>query len=378
VSSGRPARFGLIGTGWRSEYFARIAAALPEHVSIGAVTSARPESAKAFGRLWGLDVAPSVDDLLARDLDFVLVSVPRSVAPALIRDSVAAGKPVLTETPPANGLDDLRELYGALGHDSPVQVAEQYQFQPHHAARIDLVRSGLIGPVSSARVSAAHGYHGVSLIRFLLGIGFDEVTIRATTVPDQVLSGNGRDGWTPQLSMATPGRTLAQLDVAGADDGGDGGAVAQAGLFDFDGEQYFSPIRSRHVSVSGENGEISDLDVSRWIGPGHPITERITRDVMGVDGDLDGSTLRRLTVGERVVWSNEFGDVRLSDDELAGARALMRMAAFARGNEGFYGLADGCHDHYLSLLIDEAAASGATIRSEPQPWSGQVSATAAH
>jgi len=85
VSHGRPARFGLIGTGWRSEYFARIAAALPEYVAIGAVTSARPESAKAFGRLWGLDVAASVDDLLARDLEFVLVSVPRDVAPQLIR-----------------------------------------------------------------------------------------------------------------------------------------------------------------------------------------------------------------------------------------------------------------------------------------------------
>lgn len=372
MSHGRPARFGLIGTGWRSEYFARIAAALPEHVAIGAVTSARPESAKAFGRLWGLDVAADVVDLLARDLDFVLVSVPRAVAPELIRASVAAGKPVLTETPPAAGLDDLRDLYGALGHDSPVQVAEQYQFQPHHAARIELVRSGLIGPVSSARVSAAHGYHGVSLIRFLLGIGFDEVTIRAAKVPDRLLSGNGRDGWTPELAMATPGRTVAQLDVAGADRAG-----AQAGLFDFDDEQYFSPIRSRHVSVWGEKGEISDLDVSRWIGPGHAITEPIARDVMGVDGDLDGSALRRLTVGERVVWSNEFGDVRLSDDELAGARALVRMAAFARGGTGFYGLADGCHDHYLSLLIDEAAASGAIVRSEPQPWSGQVSATPA-
>jgi predicted dehydrogenase len=369
VSHGRPARFGLIGTGWRSEYFARIAAALPEYMSIGAVTSARPESAKAFGRLWGLDVAADVDDLLARDLEFVLVSVPRTVAPELIRAAVSAGKPVLTETPPAAGLDDLHDLYGALGHDSPVQVAEQYQFQPHHAARIELARSGLIGPVSSARVSAAHGYHGVSLIRFLLGIGFDEVAIRAAKVPDRLLSGNGRYGWTPELAMATPRRTVAQLDVDGTD--------AQAGLFDFDDEQYYSPIRSRHVSVSGEKGEISDLDVSRWIRPGHAITEPITRDVTGVDGDLDGSTLRRLRLGERVVWSNEFGDVRLSDDELAGARALVRMAAFTRGGEGFYGLADGCHDHYLSLLIDAAAASGATVRSEPQPWSGRASATAA-
>ena len=253
-----------------------------------------------------------------------------------------------------------------------IQVAEQYQFQPHHAARIELVRNGLIGPVSSTRVSAAHGYHGVSLIRFLLGIGFDEVAIRAAKVPDRLLSGNGREGWTPELAMATPGRTVAQLDVAGVD-----GTGAQAGLFDFDDEQYYSPIRSRHVSVWGERGEISDLDVRRWIGPGHAITEPIARDVKGIDGDLDGSTLRRLTVGDRVVWSNEFGDVRLSDDELAGARALVRMAAFARGGAGFYGLADGCHDHYLSLLIDTAAAAGATVRSEPQPWSGRASATAA-
>ncbi len=365
----RPARIGLIGTAWRSEYFARIAASLPEHFAIAAVTSRRTESAKAFGRLWGLPVAPAVEDLLARDLDFVVVSVPRDVAPEIIRQSVAAGKAVLTETPPAASVGDLHALYGALGHDAPVQVAEQYQFQPHHAARIAVVGSGLIGPVSSTLVSAAHGYHGVSLIRLLLGVGFDEVTIRASTVPDRLRSGNGRDGWTPELRTVTPNRTIAQVDVDAGDDGD-----RRTGLFDFDDEQYFSPIRSRHVSVWGEDGEISDRDVTRWIGPGHAISERIARDVLGVDGDLDGATLRRLTLGERVVWTNEFGDCRLSDDELAGARALSRMADFAGGGPGFYGLADGCHDHYLSLLIDEAAASGRLVRSEAQPWSGHASA----
>ena len=75
----------------------------------------------------------------------------------------------------------------------------------------------------------------------------------------------------------------------------------------FDDEQYWSPIRSRHVAVWGEKGEISDLDVSRWIGPGHAITEPIARDMLGADGDPDGTTLPRLTVDERGVWSKGVG-----------------------------------------------------------------------
>ena len=56
-----------------------------------------------------------------------------------------------------------------------MQVAEQYAFQPLHAARLAFIRAGKLGEISQVQVSVAHGYHGISLIRKFLGIGYENV-----------------------------------------------------------------------------------------------------------------------------------------------------------------------------------------------------------
>ena len=47
--------------------------------------------------------------------DFVIVSVPWPVTPGATRELVAAGVPVLAETPPAPDLDGLRALWADVG-----------------------------------------------------------------------------------------------------------------------------------------------------------------------------------------------------------------------------------------------------------------------
>lgn len=42
-----------------------------------------------------------------------------------------------------------------------------------------IVKAGLLGEVTQAQVSAAHGYHGISLIRRYLGIKYEPVKITA-------------------------------------------------------------------------------------------------------------------------------------------------------------------------------------------------------
>ena len=79
--------------------------------------------------------------------------------------------PALAETPPGWEMDELLDLHALTERGARVQVAEQYAFQPLHAARLALVQSGRLGPVRQAHVSVAHGYHGVSLLRRFLGIG---------------------------------------------------------------------------------------------------------------------------------------------------------------------------------------------------------------
>ncbi|MFD1276666.1 hypothetical protein ACFQ51_47710 [Streptomyces kaempferi] len=41
---------------------------------------------------------------------------------------------------------------------------------PGHAARMALVREGVIGKVTSVQVSSTHMYHAMSLIRHMLGV----------------------------------------------------------------------------------------------------------------------------------------------------------------------------------------------------------------
>lgn len=73
-------------------------------------------------------------------------------------------------------------------------MAEQYAFQPFHAARLALARSGRLGAVSQAQVSVTQEYHGMSLIRKLLGIQFENAVITTHRFVSPIVAGPTRQG----------------------------------------------------------------------------------------------------------------------------------------------------------------------------------------
>jgi predicted dehydrogenase len=355
-------RIGLIGAGWRSEYYLRIAAELPWLFDIATVLTASQQSADRLSADWAIPTTTDLSEFRAQGpYDYVVVSVPRAVAPELIHTLSAADIPVLTETPPARDRESLRALWSAIG-GAPVQVAEQYRFQPQHSARLAVAASGALGIVHAAEVSVAHEYHGVSLIRAALGIGFEPVEVTARLIPDRVVAARGRDGWFDRPDLIDAPRTWALLRFD-----------AGIGIYDFADEQYVSPIRSRHITIRGTEGELRDDTVHHLAEAGRSVTLSLARESTGIDGDLEGSFLRRIALGAEVVYENQFIGARLNDDELAVAEVMVKMAHFARTGEPFYSLADGCHDHYLGLLMAESAQSGRAVSSSPQPWSDSVS-----
>src|SRR3954468_23075531 len=154
--------FGVIGTGWRSAFFCRLARMAPEHFRVTGVVS---RSATSFE---GVPVFGSIDALLrAESPDFVIVSVPWVVTPGVTRELVARGVRVLAETPPAPDLDGLRALWRDVGASGLVQVAEQNPFLPVLVALGRLVDDGVIGIPTSAWLSWTHGYHAVAVLRRL-------------------------------------------------------------------------------------------------------------------------------------------------------------------------------------------------------------------
>ncbi|MDZ4046621.1 MAG: Gfo/Idh/MocA family oxidoreductase [Rhodoglobus sp.] len=357
-----PIRIGVVGAQWRAQYFLRIARALPERWTVGGMLVRTDTSATEARAAWGIPATTSFDEFLASGpYDFVVVSVPVDQAGDLSRQLAGAGVPVLLETPPAPTLGELESLYRDLS-GAPVQVAEQYRFQPHHAARLSVARSGILGDVTGAHLSVAHGYHGVSLIRFALGVGFEPVRISAWSITDRVVSARGRDAWNSEYVEYDSATTLALFDFHG-----------KTSTFEFNGEQYFSPIRSRHIAIRGTRGELRNDEVDYLTEPGFAAHERLYREETGRDGDLEGSFLRRISLRDTEHWSNRFTPARLNDDELAVAEVMHRMSRFVRSGHPFYSLADASHDQYLSLLMDESVASGQPVDSARMPWDSESS-----
>jgi predicted dehydrogenase len=352
--------FGIVGAGWRAEFFLRVAAAMPERFRVGGMMVRDEAKGQMIENRWGVPTFRTLDDLLDRtDLSFVIVSVPRAVSPDLIRALAGRGMPVLTETPPAKDLDGLIELYRYINEcGAKVQVAEQYAFQPMHAARIAICRSGRLGPIDQAQISAAHGYHGISLIRRYLGIGFDEVKISAIRHTSQIVAGPNRQG-DPQEEK----RVAAKQDVAWLQfEGG------QLGVFDFTGDQYFSWIRSQRVLIRGEQGEINNAQISGLRDYATPIYSELRRINAGKNGNLEGLFLKGILAGDEWVYRNPFIPARLTDDEIAVAECLARMADYVNGGRECYSLTEASQDHYLSLLLEQAIRNGETVASSRQLW----------
>ena len=350
--------FGIIGAGWRAEFFLRIAQELPETFQVRRMLVRNPEKAAQAETAWNIPTVQTLDALLHdADLDFVVVSVPWVVSPTMLRELADRNMPALAETPPAPDLDGLSALHELTERSAKIQVAEQYQFQPAHAARLAIAQSGKLGTVSQAQVSAAHGYHGINLLRGLLGVEFDEATIRAREFKSPIVEGPGRDGPPTQEATISSRQTVAYLDF------GD-----KLGTFDFTGDQYFSWIRSSRILVRGDRGEINNTTVRYLKDFQTPIESTLRRLNAGEDGNLEGLYFKGILLGDEWLVRNPFALGRLTDDEIAIATCLQKMAEYINGGPGFCSLAQASQDHYLGLMIDQAVQSGEAVHCPRQVW----------
>jgi predicted dehydrogenase len=363
----RPVRFGLVGRGWRADFYLRLTRQLPEHfVCVGIVTR-DAEAGAALEREWGVPSFRDVVGLLAGALpDVVVTSVAASANAAVLRSVVEqglrSGTAVLAETPPATSVDELRSLWADVGPSGLVQVAEQHPFLPAVVALRALVQRGVLGQLSSAQVSWTHGYHAMALLRCLLGIGGEPVRVHAVRVGAPMLEGPDRDGRPARPALRASGHTSALIEAGG-----------RTAAYDFTDDQWFHPLRRRHVVLRGSCGEVIGSSV-RWSGPdGIPLTAAVERRQTGLDGDLEGADLDTLTWAGEVLYRNPHRGARLSDEELAVASCLQQTAAWGRGEAPApYPLADACQDQLLALAVDRAAETGQVERTAAEPWAGQV------
>lgn len=352
--------FAIVGGGWRALFYLRIAHALPDRFTIQGLVVRDADKGRALEQAWGVHTYRTLDDLLAAQSPaFVVASVAWEANPPLLRELAHRQMPVLSETPPAPDLERLRQVWQLVEQGARIQVAEQYIYQPHHAARLALVASGALGSISEAQVSAAHGYHGLSLIRHFLGVRYENARITARQFVSPLIGGPGREGPPTAERMDRSVQTIAWLDY------GD-----RLGVYDFAGDQYFSWVRGQRLLVRGERGEIIDQRASYLLSYREPMYVDFQRQMAGPNGNLEGFYLKGITAGERWMYRNPFAPGALADDEIAIATSLAKMGEYVQGGAEPYPLAEACQDRYLDILIEQAVQSGEAVVSETQPWAG--------
>jgi len=356
------ATVGLVGSGWRAEFFLRLAKLLPDRLTLVGLAARRAETADLMGARWDVPCYLSPAELIAHEHpDFVISSVPWAANPGVVTELVESGTRVLTETPPAPDLDGLRSLWARIGQRKLVQVAEQYPLLPGHAARRELLRGSTIGTPTSVQVSSTHGYHAVALIRGFLCVGFEPALVAGSRFTAPLVDPLIRDAWTDDDTEQPAVTTLATIDF------GDG----RSGVYDFTDNQWHNQLRFRRIVIRGSRGEIVDDDVVRMPEPRTILRSSLVRSQLGYDLNLDGYDTEHISFDGRVLFRNPFLGLRLMDEEIAIGSMMLATAAWAREQgPAPYPLAQGCQDHLISLAIDSATTTGVPVTVGVEAWAG--------
>ncbi len=348
-------RYLIVGSGWRSLFYLRIAKALPERFKVCAMLCRFEEKAENIRREYGVLTSISAGDCMAMKPDFVVVAVSKPSIFSVSRFWMEAGFPVLIETPPSLELSKLNELWRLQTENGyKIQVAEQYLNYPSIACRLGVAESGVLGEPALLRLSLAHGYHGASLIRRFLKAGDEPVRIYGKSYPVSIVETDSRWG------AITDGE-LVQKVLERFTFEFESGKTA---FSDFCSIQYHSFLRSRHMNLQGPFGELDDFTV-RFLNENR---RPVTQELRIVTGKYAGS-IEAVYFGEKAVYRNPFPGSGLMEDETALAVLLDGMEEYIRSGTERYPLADALQDAYVALLMEEALKlPGSMVQSQPQLW----------
>ena len=359
-------RFVIVGSGWRSLYYVRIAKALPQVFELCAMLCRTEEKASRMAAENGIGTTVSEEQCIAMKPDFVVVAVNKASVAEVAMHWMEMGFCVLSETPAALELSILEKMWRMHKEGKRIVVNEQYRRYPLYSSLIRIAQSGILGGNDSLNASLAHEYHGMSLIRALLNIdcnGQFSVDARTYSFPvTETLTRNEefRDG-----RIAMKDRVVATFRFAD-------GKVA---FYDFESEQYRSPIRKNTLRLQGPRGEIIDDRVYWLDGSNTGRSAEIEVSARKVRTPYDNPNLREIEEvtsvdfnGERI-YEPPFGQCCLAQDETAMAIMMRETALYAKGiAPSPYPLEEALQDAYAMLLLRKACETGKEVFSDPQIW----------
>lgn len=357
--------FIIIGSGWRSLYYVRIAKAMPDILRLDAMYCRTQEKADKMAEEFSIHTTTSIEECVGYKPDFAVVAVNKTSICDVSIEWMDRGITVLSETPAALDMDSLKKLYRYHMSDDKTDkkqiVAEQYREYPYNKARINLVNSGVLGDISCLNISIAHEYHGFSLIRAYLGIKPDEnytvsgkiyefPTTQTLTRYDKFTDGR----------IAPKKRCVAVFEFE----------IGKVAWYDFDSEQYRSPIRKNMIKVQGVRGELINNELyyldENNVGRKETIVTDINK-VMTGNGNpnlAQVNEIKKIAFGDKILYEPVWGLRGLSEDETAIATLMCKTAEYSRGQAlPPYSLENALADAYAAILLDEAVRTSNKVSS---------------
>ena len=333
----------VVGSGYRAEYFGRVARTWPE--LFRACYLCRSEKKAALMREnTGAPAVLTAEEALAYRPDFIVVAVDRGHVADVAEEWIARGFPVVTETPVGDTEEKLLRLEALGKRGAKIVCCEQYHRHPILAAGFRAVSQGAIGTPQSAYISLVHDYHAASLLRRALMVGKESYEMRGARRTCPAVGTDSRYGAILDGSVTEEVRDRVLIDF-------ESGKTA---IYDFAPLQYRSYIRSRHFTVRGDRGEWSDTTVYGLDGQNVPVRTALMPELPERYRCLDTQYLRDL----RKTWRPELFLDTLQD-EYAIATILLDMEDYLRGGESPYPLWEAIEDARFWLRLQEAVEPSA-------------------
>lgn len=232
-------KIGLCGYGYRAHFYLKIAKMTKEFEIVGIYTNSQEERKQIL--LDGYEALNDIREFVDLKPLFIISAVNKNEAYELSSRLLENNFYVLQETPYATNLEDIRKIRD----DSHLQIAEQYQFFPTISAYKKIIDMNILGEVNEIHLSLMHDYHAYSVLRYLLNTtskakisGFkyiDKVT-RTRTRKEEYYDGLIIDSMRKNIFIHY-------------EDG-------KKAVYDFNSEEYRSPIRNRYIHILGTRGEL--------------------------------------------------------------------------------------------------------------------------
>lgn len=321
--------FVLFGTGWRAEFYMRIAEASPDF-NLNAIYTHSEERRDEIAKR-GFKVFTSIEETLLNNHDIVVIASGYEGLIPLLDNLNERGSVIACETSFLK-LGD-KELDYITKHIKGYAL-EQYWHTPLYASIKEALP--LIGNVESVYLSALHNHHAASIARYIFkDEAIKDVRTLSETKATCIKTGS-RKGREISKEIEEYKRRICQIEY-------ESGKVF---INDFSSNQYHSNIIPSRIEIRGENGVITEKGVTYVQSNGYTSTLPFIFH-RGSDKINEPMTLSHVTLGERTVFINQFYPTSLNDDEIAIATMLKEI----KDNKKSYTIKDAIEDAKLGKLL---------------------------